>query len=391
MVVLFTGFWSISLRLINTLLHICSGLLALAFALYLNGLAVRPASAAPEPGAQATITATVLQMRTGPGAHYPAFLQTQAGVVFTATGRNADCAWLQVSTLAGNPAWISTEFATLDQPCSQLPIVTPAVGAQPLPFTPLVSAAPVPLSAAPAAPPAVAQPPVAAPATTAPPSELQSACAPLPGADYGVLAVDSAPTDRPAAGHPDLNLAVRGYKPIDAPAALQSFGPVHDVDQAAPQLRALFGDQRHAGVNAVYHVFDWDWGCNCRGGLLDHPAATLAGLAVSPGETLYTPDSPRTIGEGYEALVLYAASSQLTLKFTREDNVISGYTLHVDGVCVDPPLLALYDRLNQAGRGQLPALRGGQPFATAVGDTIQVAIRDNGQFLDPRYLENWWR
>jgi hypothetical protein len=225
----------------------------------------------------------------------------------------------------------------------------------------------------------------------APASEAAASCTPLAGGDYGALAVDSAPTDRPAADHPDLNLALRGYQAIDAPAALQSFGPVHNVDTAAPQLRALFGDQRQAGVNAVYQVFDWDWGCNCRGGLLDHPAATLAGLAVSPGEAIYTPDSPRTIGDGYEALVLYADANQLTVKFTREDNVVRGYTLHVAGVCVDPSLLALYERLNQAGRGQLPALRGGQPFATASGNTIRVAIRDNGQFLDPRYLENWWR
>jgi hypothetical protein len=42
-------------------------------------------------------------------------------------------------------------------------------------------------------------------------------------------------------------------------------------------------------------------------------------------------------------------------------------------------------------RGQLPALYGGQPFAIAAGDTVQAAIRDNGQFLDPQYLENWWR
>jgi uncharacterized protein YraI len=127
MIDLFAGIRSTPLFCKNTFLHLCRGVIAVGLALQLSGLAVRPAMAAPEPDAQATVTATVLQMRTGPGAHYPSFLQTKAGAVLKATGRDAGCTWLQVSTLAGNPAWISTEYATLSQPCSRLPIVTPAV------------------------------------------------------------------------------------------------------------------------------------------------------------------------------------------------------------------------------------------------------------------------
>ena len=48
------------------------------------------------------------------------------------------------------------------------------------------------------------------------------------------------------------------------------------------------------------------------------------------------------VDSDYEVLVLYAAEDRITLKYTRNDNVISGYTLHLEQVCVDPVLLALY-------------------------------------------------
>ena len=68
-----------------------------------------------------------------------------------------------------------------------------------------------------------------------------------------------------------------------------------------------------------------------------------------------------------------------------------GYTIHIEGVCVEPRLLALYRLWNEAGRGELPALRGGQPFGRARGDEIGVAIRDAGTFMDPRSRRDWWR
>ena len=74
------------------------------------------------------------------------------------------------------------------------------------------------------------------------------------------------------------------------------------------------------------------------------------------------PDSGRSIGSGYEVLVLYASPDRITLKYTPEENVVRGYTLHVENVCVEPNLLGLYQTLNGAGRSQLPALpRRGRP------------------------------
>jgi hypothetical protein len=213
-------------------------------------------------------------------------------------------------------------------------------------------------------------------------------CAPIPGVQYGTLDVNGPPTNWPAE-QPDFNLALRGYEITDAYAGLVEYGG--SGDPGAPQLYTLFVDWRVPAFPAVYQVYDWDWACNCRGELLTQYDVTLAGMGVAPGEVLHLPDSGYNIGNGYEALVLYATEERITLKYTREDNVVWGYTLHVENVCVEPSLLALYRAWNAAGREELPALRGGQPFGRARGGEIRVAIRDTGTFMDPRSRRDWWQ
>jgi hypothetical protein len=119
---------------------------------------------------------------------------------------------------------------------------------------------------------------------------------------------------------------------------------------------------------------------------------TLAQLSTTPGETIHLPNSGYEIATTHEqALVLYASDERITLKYTREDDVVSGYTIHLENVCVDSALLALYQQLNDAGRHQLPALQGMQALGRARADRIGVAIRDWGAFLDPRWRYDWWR
>ena len=213
-------------------------------------------------------------------------------------------------------------------------------------------------------------------------------CEPIPGVEYGTLDVDGPPTDRPAELHADLNLALRGYQVTDAYRGLVDYDGSDDSN--APQLNTLFPDRRVPAFTTVYQVYDWDWDCNCRADLLAYPDVTLAGMGVVPGEVLALPDSGYDIGSGYEALVLYATEERITLKYTREDNVVRGYTIHVENVCVEPSLLALYRTWNDAGRGRLPALRGRQPFGRARGGEIGVAIRDTGTVMDPRARQSWW-
>lgn len=216
----------------------------------------------------------------------------------------------------------------------------------------------------------------------------EQSCA-VPGVSYQTLPVAGPATDRPAAEHPDINLAVRGYTPTTAALRLVEYGG--DGDSLAPQLDALFGDRRVPAFTSAFRVYKWDWNCNCRGEPNDSWPVTLLGMRVAPGEVIRTPDSGYDIGGGHDALVLYAAPGRLTLKYTREDNVVSGYTVHLENVCVEPRLLSLYRSANAAGRDRLPALRGGQPLGRALGNEIKAAVRDTGTFLDPRSRKDWWK
>ena len=213
-------------------------------------------------------------------------------------------------------------------------------------------------------------------------------CEPIPEEEYSMLTIEGDPSDRPAEEHADLNLALRGYELTDAHLGLVDYGG--DADPGAPKLNTLFGDERLPVFPAVYRVYDWDWEHNLRGDLLAKPEVTLAGMRVLPSEILYLPDSGYDLGSGYKALVLYASEERITLKYTREDNVVRGYTLHIENVCVEPGLLALYRTCDEAGRRQLPALSADQPFGRARGVEIGVAIRDSGTFMDPRSRKDWW-
>jgi hypothetical protein len=225
--------------------------------------------------------------------------------------------------------------------------------------------------------------------TPSPPVQPVDPCDPIPGESYGTLPIVGPATDRPAAEHGDLNLALRGYVPADAYLGLIDMSGSNDP--YAPQLAGLFADKRTGLVNNVYQVNQWDWDTNSRGTPITDFEVTLAGLRVEPSETIHVPESGYSIGQGYEVLVLYADQERITLKYTGEDNVVSGYTLHVEKICVESNLLALYEQMNAAGRAHLPALRAGQAFGHARGDEIGISIRDAGRFMDPRVRKDWWR
>jgi hypothetical protein len=221
------------------------------------------------------------------------------------------------------------------------------------------------------------------------PLVLRSICAPIPGVTYEVFPVIE-PVSFNVADNPDYNLLLLGYVPVNEYKGLVDYGG--DFDPGAPQLRFLFGDHRIPVILNTYKNNGWDWERHQR---LPPPAGwppvSVVGFAVSPGEILYLPDSGYRIGADFQAHVLYADENQITLKYTAEDSTAQGYTVYITNLCVEPSLLALYRQWNAWGRGQLPALRGGQPLGRARGTQIDVGIRDNNVFMDSRSRKDWWR
>ena len=215
------------------------------------------------------------------------------------------------------------------------------------------------------------------------------ACQPIPEEEFGSLSVSGPTTDRPAAQHGDLNLALRSFTPIAAHKGLVDYGGA--ADPAAPKLAELFPGRASPAVVGTYRVHEWDWSSNSPGGTIQDPEVTLVGLGAIPGETVRVPPSGYTVGDGFEALLLYADRERVTLKYTREDNVVHGFTLHLEGLCLEPRLLALYDAQNASGRTRLPAVREGRSLGRSASTEIGVAIRDHGRFLDPRSRKDWWQ
>jgi hypothetical protein len=225
------------------------------------------------------------------------------------------------------------------------------------------------------------------------------------GQSYGTSLTAGSMTDIPAAQHPDLNLAVRSYVSNSQSKQLVYYSP--DEDPAAPRLATFFSPPRLPAFSNTYDVYDWNWPppagtgslpYGSRGALLSTLPngwpTTLLGLQTTIGEVISLPE--RVGANVYidplnrQARVLYAESHRITFKYGSEDNVVAGYTLHVENVCVDPNLVALYNQLNVTGRTYLPALLAKQPFGRANGVEIRATVRDNGSFGDPRSCRDNW-
>ena len=207
---------------------------------------------------------------------------------------------------------------------------------------------------------------------------------------------------RPAAAHADKNLALRGYSSTNAPKALVNLGS--DDPKQPPQLATLFNPNRLPTFSNVYRANSWNWSTNSPGGPIPDWPVTVLGLATAAGEALRVPVSDYDIGDDMEVLVLFADADSLAFKYTREDSVApNGYLVHIDNICTDPNLLALYNSLNTGARYvfqpvqdhtvdyNLPNLPAGAVFGAARDGEIRVAVVDSGAFMDPRSCNEWWQ
>ncbi len=217
---------------------------------------------------------------------------------------------------------------------------------------------------------------------------LPDPCRPT-GESYGSIEIPNWKPSPPAETHADLNLAVRGYTPTIAYLGLVDLG---DTDPSGPQLATLYATPHLPNFEAAYRVYDWDWANNRRLDPIDNWDVTMLEMAAVPGETVHVPNRDGgEIAPGYKALVLYAGPTRLTLKYTSEDSMATGFGLHLENICVDENLLALYTALNSAGRHSLPAVQAMQAIGRAAQDRIGVAVRDVGGWMDPRSRSDWWR
>jgi hypothetical protein len=298
---------------------------------------------------------------------------------------------------------LEVELATLSALATQVAETgTPAPSAQPVPTSlsgpPLGSAQP-PLGTPPAAAPtpapvptpaaaAPSQPvacPTAAPAKSQVASAQSASLGPLPASanSYALMPIEGQREIRPAAEHGDLNLKLRDPQPAKLEAKLIDI-PGAGSDPNAPRLsRVLKPD-----IVATYLVHDWNWGCNCKGPLIQDGRAVLVGIKTTPGDPIFIPPTPHDIYQGKDyATLLYADEDSLTFVYARVGNVVKGYTVHYLGLQTDPNLLKLF---RESQGNNLPGLTLDTPVGLASSQLI-VAIRDNGAFMDARSRLDWWR
>jgi hypothetical protein len=216
---------------------------------------------------------------------------------------------------------------------------------------------------------------------------------------------------RPASQHADKNLALRSYSLNTDPTLRRELIDYGVGDPTSPpQLATLFAPYRVPALVSFYRVYNWTWAVSpdpgTRGAPIVSPPVTALGLETVPGEVLRVPTSGYDIGGGMEVLVLFADADTVALRYTRDDTAgWPGYTVHIDNICVDPNLLALYTALDDpdgpryvyvppASRPyayNLPNLPAGYPIGTARQRETVVAIVDTGAFMDPRSCNDWWQ
>ena len=210
---------------------------------------------------------------------------------------------------------------------------------------------------------------------------------------------------RPAFNHADKNIALRNYT-LNTASNLQrelvDYGS--DDPTQPPQLATFFSPNQVPNFSGFYQVHQWNYAPSPTPGVqaepISFPKVTAISFDLDSGTSLYAPSSGYNIGGGVEVIVLFADEDTVTLHYTREDSAARGYTLHIDNICTNPNLLALYNNLDRSDGPRyeypsngydLPTLPAGQIFGTTSNEDMVVAIADTGAFQDPRSCNEWWQ
>ncbi len=213
-------------------------------------------------------------------------------------------------------------------------------------------------------------------------------CEAIANVNYTTSPTVGETTKSPPELHGDLNIKMRGWTPVNSMLGFVDYGG--DTDALAPKLNTIFTDDHIPNFIDNYAVHNWDWNTQMPAGPITDWDVTMIEISAKAGEILELPVSGYDIGGGKQARVIFADEDSLTLKYTGEDNVVYGYTIHVVDLCVEPSLKALYDKLHAEGRNEMPALYANQPIGRAKGSSVKLTIRDTGAFMDPRSKKDWW-
>ncbi|MEM8862079.1 MAG: hypothetical protein AAGD96_27480, partial [Chloroflexota bacterium] len=201
------------------------------------------------------------------------------------------------------------------------------------------------------------------------------------------------------------NIELRSYT-LNSDSSLQrelvDYGS--DDPTQPPQLATLFSPNQVPAFSGFYQVHQWNWASSPTPGEraepISFPKVTALSFDLDSGTPLYAPSSGYDIGGGVEVIVLFADEDTVTLHYTREDSAARGYTLHIDQICTNPNLLALYNSLDAANGPRyeypssgydLPTLPAGQMFGTTSNSDMVIAIADTGAYQDPRSCNEWWQ
>lgn len=194
---------------------------------------------------------------------------------------------------------------------------------------------------------------------------------------------------------PEVNINLRGWGEVSEAKEPVNYGGDTDPNPP-PSIGSVF--QGHwPQIIKTYIIYEWDWSNNKPNiGKSATPAwpVHLIGFSATPGEPLLGLQAGRTIDGKHSLMVLYADANSITFTHSTGDAAPpedDGYPIYFVDVCVDPNLLALYQRNNAGGRGELPAVAPGQVFGYAKDTDPKFAIRDTGSFMDPRAKKDWWQ
>lgn len=94
----------------------------LLLAVVLAGLLALPAQRAAAQTPTATITAPVLNVRSGPSPGYPVVTTVTKGTVVTLLARDSASSWVRVKLANGTTGWITTFYITASVPVATLPV-----------------------------------------------------------------------------------------------------------------------------------------------------------------------------------------------------------------------------------------------------------------------------